>query len=236
MFKRLLLAMAALAAIQFANAQSADEVIGKYLQAIGGKEKLAGITSVKLENTVSIMGGESAATVTVLNGKGFKSEGDFNGSPVVQVLTDKDGWAINPMGGGGAQPIPEELYKNSRDQIYIFPLLDYASREAKAELKGKEKINGADAYKIIVTNKDGSATSYFFDANNYYLVQTVKQGEMMGNTIDITTSFSDFKATDNGIVWPNATDTNLGGSFSFTTKLNKVTWNPGVDMAIFVSK
>ena len=36
--------------------QTVDEIISKHLDAVGGKEKLSGITSVHMEGTVEVMG------------------------------------------------------------------------------------------------------------------------------------------------------------------------------------
>src|SRR3978361_297906 len=81
------------------QAQTADEIVNKYIEAIGGKDKIKQVNSVYLEGSVQVMGNESPTTVTILNGKGYKSESDFNGQKIVQCFTDKGGWSINPMGG-----------------------------------------------------------------------------------------------------------------------------------------
>src|SRR4249919_2629434 len=90
-------------------AQTADEIIAKHLEATGGKDKLKSITSVKLDNNMTVMGNDAPSSTTVLVGKGMKMESDFNGQKMVQVVTDKSGWSINPMGGGtDPQPMPDD--------------------------------------------------------------------------------------------------------------------------------
>lgn len=236
MIKRFLVAVPVLLTIQFAHAQTADEIIAKYIQAIGGSEKLGSINSVKMDMTMSIMGGESAASTTILNGKGFRNESDFNGQKIVQVVTDKSGWAINPMGGGAPEAMPDAIYKSSEDQVFIFPLLNYSTHGAKAELAGKEKVNNTDVYKLVVTNKDGVPSTFLIDASTYLIVQTIKQAEMMGNTIDMITTYSDYKPSENGILLPNSIETSFGGNFSMTAKMNKAEFNTTVDPAIFEMK
>ncbi|MEP6725911.1 MAG: hypothetical protein ABJC98_08855, partial [Bacteroidota bacterium] len=82
------------------HAQTADEIVNKHIDAIGGKDKIKQITSVYLEGTTQVMGNENPTTITILNGKGYKSESDFNGQKAIQSYTDKGGWSVNPMGGG----------------------------------------------------------------------------------------------------------------------------------------
>src|SRR5882757_2316072 len=59
-------------------AQSADEVVSKYVDAIGGSKVVSGITSLTIESNVAVMGNDVSSTTQILNGKGFKTETDFN--------------------------------------------------------------------------------------------------------------------------------------------------------------
>jgi hypothetical protein len=183
------------------------------------------------------MGTDAPSTTVVVNGKGFRNESEFNGQKMIQVYTDKGGWAINPMTGGtDPQPIPAEQLKGVQDQIYVVPFLDYAARGSKAELLGQEKAGTVNAYKIKITTKDSAVTTYYLDPATYYIIQTVKSAEMMGQQMDVTTTYSDFKKTDYGWVVPQSLAIDMGGQFSLTGKVNKVEVNPTVDAAVFEMK
>ena len=235
--KSCLLALTVLFSAVTVHAQTADDIIAKHLEAIGGKEKLKGINAVRLENTMQIMGSDAPSTTIIVNGKGFRNESEVNGQKMIQVITDKSGWMINPMmGGTDPQPVPADQLKGAQDQIYVVPFLDYAARGSKAELLGQEKLGTVNAYKIKLTSKDSAATTYYFDPATYYIVQAVRSGDMMGQQVDITTSYSNFKKTDYGWVVPQNMEINMGNQFSLTGKVNKVEVNPNVDTSIFEMK
>lgn len=56
---------------------------------------------------------------------------------------------------------------------------------------------------------------------------------MMGQDMDITMTFSDYKKNDYGITAANTIETAYGTMFSMTMKVKKITVNPQVDPAIF---
>jgi len=218
-------------------AQTVDEIIAKHIDSVGGKEKISGITSLRLETTLEVMGTSGTSTTTILNGKGFRNQSDVNGQQVISVYTDKGGWQINPFAGvADPQPMTDEQYKAGEDQIFIEPFLDYAARGSKVELLGQEKIGNLNTYKIKFTNKDNAVTTYYIDASGFQIVQVVATANSMGQEVEITTTMSDFKKTDYGIVIPQASEINFGGQFTLVTKMQKVEVNPSVDVAIFEMK
>jgi hypothetical protein len=211
------------------EAQTADEIISKHIEAIGGIEKLSQVKSVYTENSMDIMGNQAPVIEYLLEGKGFKSETEFNGSKIINCFTDKGGWLINPMAGGtNAQAMPEEIYKAGKSQIYIGgALLNYVAKGNTIELLGKEENN----YKLKVIN--GTTESiYFIDASTNYITKTTTKGEMMGQTVEVVTTFSDHKKTDFGIVLPHARAIDLGG-FALSAKVTKLEVNKEIDPKIF---
>src|SRR5690349_9813889 len=98
-FRIALVALTTFGSVAVSHAQTAEEIIAKHINAIGGKEKLAQINTIYQENTIEVMGNEATSTTIIVNGKGFKNEVDFGGQKIVQCITDKGGWSINPLAG-----------------------------------------------------------------------------------------------------------------------------------------
>jgi len=141
------------------SAQTADEIVAKYVAAIGGKDAIGKVKSVSIENTATMMGGENPSTTTIVDGVGYKNETDFNGTKIVQCYTDKGGWSINPYAGAAtATPMPDDVYNGGKSQIFVGgALYDYAARGGKVELLGKD----GGAYKIKLTTKENVEAVYF---------------------------------------------------------------------------
>ncbi|HEY0432244.1 MAG TPA: hypothetical protein VGC95_00140 [Chitinophagaceae bacterium] len=235
-YKLLLLAVCSFAVNQVL-AQNVDDIISKHLDAVGGKDKLGAVKSIKMEGTAEFMGQSAPTSTIILVGKGFRNESEFQGKKVVRVYTDKGGWTINPFAGSDdPQALPDEQYKAGAGQIYVEPFYEYAARGSKAELAGQEKVGDVNAYKIRLTSKDSSVQTFLIDPSTYYIVQVQTTTSMMGQDMQVKSTLSDFKKTDSGIVMPYTIDLAIGDQFSMTSKLNKVDINQPVDSAIFEMK
>ncbi len=213
------------------RAQTADEIINKYFDAIGGKDKIAQLKSFHSENTVDVMGNEGPSSVTILNDKGYRLESEFSGKKIIQVITDKGGWAVNPMMGSTTpQVIPDEMYKQSKDQIDMGgPLYNYAAKGNKVELQGTE----AGAYKLKVTSPDSVETTIYIDSATHFMTKVSRSATVMGQSVEVSSTFSDYKKTDFGILFPFTVEISYGGQFSLTSKANKIEINQEVDPKIF---
>lgn len=212
------------------QAQNVDEIVGKHIEALGGKSVLNSIKSIYVESTVEFMGNEAPSTTYILNGKGYKNELDFNGTKIVQCVTEKGGWAINPMAGATTpQAIPADQLKTYQLQLHVGgPLMDYVAKGYKAELIGKD----SSSYKIRLTADNGIDMTYFIDQKSYLINKAVSKISMGGQEIETTAAFSDYKKTDAGytlaytqqVILPQVT-------LNITNK--KVEMNKDIDPAMF---
>jgi len=215
-------------------AQTADEIIAKYLEVTGGKEKISQLTSVYMEGSMDVMGNSGPLKLTTLNGKGYKMELDMSGSTIVNCINGTEGWSINLVVGGGApETMPEAQYKAGKEQMYIgAPFVSYAEKGYKAELLGSEAVGDINAWKIKMTSPDSISVVYFFDPATGYLVRSISQTEMQGSMIDNIMTFSDYRGSD-GFPQPYKMNKNMGGQFEMTTTISKIEYNKPVDEAIF---
>ncbi len=215
------------------KAQTADDIINKYIDAVGGKDKISQVKTVYMENTSQAMGNEGPSTINLVSGVGFKMVSDFNGQSLIIAVTDKGGWQINPFAGSPTpSAMPDDLFKQSKGRLDPFgPLVNYAVKGNKVELQGKD---GND-YKLKVTTADGIETTLFVDGTTYYITKSISSAQMMGQTMEVTTTYSNYKKVDPvGVYFPYSYEISYGGQFSVTTTVNKIELNKTIDPSIFV--
>src|SRR4030042_3580895 len=160
--KFLMLSIFALSGTAFISAQTAEEIIGKHIDALGGKDQLSQITSVYMEGTLDVMGNMGSVKITTLHGKGYKQEIDVAGTQVTMCYTDSMGWQINPMTGNyGSQVMSAAQYNAGRAQIYIGgPFIDYATQGYTVELTGQEPVGDLKAFVLRVTSADNPGGAF----------------------------------------------------------------------------
>ena len=111
-FKSVLIAVIAIVSMQAAKAQTADEVIDKMITAIGGKEKMMALNSLKLDGSLNVQGFDVGIVITILNGKGSRTDITVPGqSDGYRIMTPTKGWNFLPFQGMSS---PEEA---SEDQV-----------------------------------------------------------------------------------------------------------------------
>jgi hypothetical protein len=230
LIKSSLFVLASLAIATTVRAQTVEEIVAKHIDAIGGKSAIEGLKSVVIESNVSVMGNDAPTTTYILYGKGWKSETDFNGSKFVNCVTDKGGWAINPMAGSStATAISDDQYKSTKQQLDRGgPLYDYAAKGSKVELAGQDSAD----YKLKLTTADGVAINLFVNKKTYLLDKTVLNASMEGQNVEISFVFSDYRKGDNGYVMPWSIEQSLP-QYTLNITNKKVDVNKDIDPKIF---
>lgn len=229
LIKRSLFVGIATLGITTLHAQTADEIVNKYIDAIGGRTIISGVKSLIVESTVEVMGQEAPSTTYILAGKGFKSETDFGGQKMVQCVNTSGGWMINPMAGATtATAIPADQAKASLSQLEIGgPLVDAAAKGNKVELIGKDSAD----YKLRLTVGPATIT-YYINAKTYLIDKQVSKAAVNGQEVETTVTFSDYRKTDFGFTVAYAQALDLP-QISLNIVNKKITVNAPIDPAMF---
>jgi len=215
-------------------AQTADEIINKHIDAIGGKDILAKVKSVYYEGTANVMGADYPTNTTILAGKGFKTVTKVNGSDIIQCFTDTSGWTINPLAGQTeAVALPPELVKKGKSSLDIGnELVNYKEKGFSDTLLDRETYGGVSAYKVKLS-QPGIEIIYLFDPTTYYTLKTDSKVTLGEQDVASTTKYSDYKKTDVGYVVPTTLGVTNNG-YDVTITYTKVEINNEIDPKIFM--
>jgi hypothetical protein len=218
-----------------ATSQTVDEVIGKHIAAIGGKEKLAALKTAKITSNLDMQGMKLPIVVTVVNNKAVRSELTFQGMSQVSAMRDGSGWYISPFQGKTEpEKMNEEMLRESKEQSDLSgPLFNYKEKGNTVELVGKEEMEGTDVYKLKVTLKSGNVSYQYIDANTYLLLKETKKQKFEDREIESETLYSNYKMVD-GVNFAFAIEIRqVGESTGQTMTIDNVEVNLKVDDSIF---
>jgi len=222
--------LAAILACTTLHAQTADDIVNKYVAAIGGKSAVENVKTLYIESDVDFQGNPVPSTTWIVSGKGYKSEVEFGGSKILQCVTDKGGWVVNPMTGSSTpQAMPEEQLKTMKGQINVGgPLYDYASKGNKIELIGQD----TGDYKIKLTTPAAVSVTFFINKKTYLIDKTISTANVQGQEMETTVVFSDYRKIDGGYTMNYAQEVTLP-MYKLTITHKKVEVNKPIDPAIF---
>src|SRR5438874_112068 len=145
----LLCIVAFLFVIGHSSAQTADELVNKYVDAMGGKEKLASLNAVKMTCSVDIGPDMKAPFTMYIINKGMRTEFEIQGMKLIQALDGDSGWYINPFQGKkDPERMSEEQIRQSKDEVELTgSLFNYKEKGYTVEYLGKDDMEGTDTYK-----------------------------------------------------------------------------------------
>lgn len=200
-----LFAVAAMMSIQSVKAQTADEVIDKYVTALGGKEKILSLKSVKKVGSLNVQGMDVGLTITRVQGVGSRNDISVPGmGEGFQVVNPIKGWDFMPfMGQASPEEVSVDKLKSSLSLLDIQgSLVNYKEKGSQVEMSGKEKVENAECYKLKLTDKQGVISTLFIDSKSNYLVKSIITAKSSNGDINTELSFGDFKKTDEGYIFP----------------------------------
>ncbi|MEO8512017.1 MAG: outer membrane lipoprotein-sorting protein [Ignavibacteria bacterium] len=217
------------------KSQTVDEVIDSHTKAIGGLDKLMAIKSVKFTGKFSGGGFEVPVVMTLKRKDMMRMDITFQGNAQITAFDGTTAWQVSPWSGKkDAEKLPKESEKEMRNQADIEgALVNYKDKGYKAELLGKEDMEGSEVYKIKLTDKDGDVTTYYLDTQSYLILKETSKRKIKEKEINAETLYGNYQQVE-GITFPMSLEIKEAGSQE-TQKgvMEKVELNVSVDDSYF---
>jgi len=208
---------------------TADEIIAKYLKAIGGKEAYQKITSLKFEgNTLNEEGKEMPVTI-------------YQKAPNKLLAVTQNHWGEFSRGYNGeigwfkAGPRENKVEGDDlnllKDASEFYRSINIDKDYTNLKLNDVVVIDGDTAYEVKGTLSDYLIDKLFFDVNTGLLIRKIEYDKTPLGNLQVQTDYKDYKNVD-GVLIPFTVHT-AGYETNQTTNFTNITANAEIADNLF---
>ena len=183
---------------------TAEKVIDNYLQALGGKDKIVAIKTLKETLTANVQGMD-------IKGKTYKKDNkkvmvylEMMGQTLMKQVYDGKTGKISGMQGN--KELAGAELEAIKSEAYIVEEIFYQELGYKLTLKGIDKVDSKEAYKIEIVAENGNKSLQYFDTKTGLKVKEISTQE---NEV-ATAEYSDYKEI-NGVKFAHTIKQNTAG-------------------------
>lgn len=211
---------------------TADDVMKKYVSAIGGEKALNAIKDLKIVSTAEVQG--MPLTVTVSKKEGYKLrevvEAEMNGKKMTFQKKVFDGTKGYEEAQGQKKEMDADDIAETKKEADIQSELHSEMYGEKRTLKGIETLDGTEVYVVENVNaKNKKATEYYDTKSGFLVRKTEVAKDRQGNDIAVSTDMSDYREVpgSNGYKMPWFVSIPAGG-ISLNLKVQTVEVNKNI--------
>jgi hypothetical protein len=217
-------------------ATSSDEVLRRYLAAIGG-DAAATIKSCSVKGTTTTATGQTVAyeveTVTPDKGRETFAIRDENGRcagdsrcEYERVINGTQGWLKS---GAGVQDLAGEQLGDQKLSFPLFSILKLKDQYSNFRFAGRDKIDDHDVYVLRAVRLDGKSEQLYFDFAAGLLRRRVSYLRTLIGMIPSQTDYEDYREV-NGVKLPFLITTSYddSGSRPIVRKFEEIELNTPV--------
>ncbi|HYW71009.1 MAG TPA: c-type cytochrome [Pyrinomonadaceae bacterium] len=210
----------------------ADDIINKYVTAIGGQAAIDKIKSRSMKGTIAGANGQTMSYESNQSGPDKAYEMFKTGQGTMErAINGATGWEKNPQ---GVHELTGGQFTQVKQQSALFRNLKLKEQYTRLRVAGRDKVGDRDAIVVLAATADSQQERLYFDAENGLLLRRVAFLRTMVGVIPTQTDFSDYRDVD-GVKFPFTIVTssiNVGSPIS-TTKFDEIKLNPAVDDSKF---
>ncbi|RPI72968.1 MAG: hypothetical protein EHM47_07075 [Ignavibacteriales bacterium] len=205
------------------NGVYAEDVIKKYLDAIGGSDKIYNI----IDRTTIMRGSVQGINVTIISYQKApnKLKQQIKAGANEQLIIFNGEKGVMQMAGESEEITGSELEKLKLEATLTL-LTDPEHYGIKLNLEGIEKVEGNDAYKVIMILPSGLRWTQFYDTESALKVKEQKYINSPLGLFEQEIIYDDYKEVE-GLLYPFTIRQSIGAqSMEFTVSSIKI--NTGV--------
>jgi hypothetical protein len=215
---------------------SADEIVGRYVEKVGGIAKIEAVKTLKRSGKFRGGGGFEATFVQLNKRPDFvREEITYQGMTGINAWDGKTGWKIDPFGGKkDPEPLGEDELKDIiEDSVFDSQLIHYREKGNRIDVAGIEPVEGSDTWKLKVTLKNGDVSEYYIDTEDFVPIKIEYKRMIRGAEQVADVYLGDYKAVD-GWYLPHSVEQGRPGSSQRSSIVyQKIEANVPMDDSLF---
>ena len=220
------------------RALTVDELVAKHVEARGGAARLRSVQSVRLTGKLVFTGqfGVELRFMELIKRPGqIRQEVSIQGLTAVQAWDGKDGWQISPFQG---RKDPERMsLDDAKDLVDIAdldgPLVDWQSKGMRVEYVGTEDVDGTDAHKLRVTQKNGDVQTIYLDPDYFLVIRILYQRLVRGAQVETETDYGNYERVSGVLIPFSRASGPRGSAKNQKVIIERAEANVPVDGALF---
>jgi len=209
-----------------------DQILEKYITAVGGREAMEKVTSRVSTGTFEVPDMGMTGNITISEKAPNKSLAVIELGGIGVVREGSDGvsaWQEQP-GQAAQDKTGAELAEALRGSVFNAEL-KYKTIYKTVVVTGKEVIDGKEAYVLVATPAEGSPNKIFFDVASGLMVRQSSTRQTQQGPLDVDVYVSDYRPVD-GVKVPFSIR-QVSAIISAVVRLSTVKQNVALDDAIF---
>ena len=172
------------------------DVIQDFLVTIGGLDKLEAIETMEINSKMSAMGSVLQMAQKIETGKKLSLEVSMAGQVLQKQVFDGE----KLSNAGQVIKISGKELESVEIQTYIAEELYFMKKGFDMELKGLDKVDGTDVYKVAMTSPNGVKSTHYYDVKSKLKVRSVSINSSPMGEISVTADVSNYKDIGDGVM------------------------------------
>jgi len=208
---------------------TAEKVIAKYIEAIGGEKKVKELKSLKMTLKASIQGAELIMSSSKKSPGKSITEISVQGNVMQKSIID--GKDVVQIAMGQKAPLDLATKEKELFEANLIPEIMLTASNVKVVLKGVENVDGKEAFIVEYNFPAGEKSTHYFDKETGLKIQTVEVAKTPQGEVAVPTKLQNYKEV-NGIKFPHTISVSQG-PMNFKFEASSVEVNPSIDDSIF---
>ena len=223
------------------DSPTAEQLIERHAQAVGGRAALEAVHSIRVDLHIADPGFEADGEYIAARPGWMRIDITANGQHVyTEALNGTRAWQWK----GKGEPVDESptataaLRHGVELPGHLFGLHELRPHGHRIELVGREKVDGINYHVLRITLSDGYRTTLYLDPDSW-LITRRRDVRPLHPDVDptpttIENKMTDFRRVGDLLYSFASTDTDLAtGKVLETTSVRSITLNPAIDPSVF---